>query len=106
MGSYKYISPDKELYLGHMWTKNGKTGHDKRCDYCGKWFAYDMNDAHTWGNNRKYNKLNGRYEKIHCGSEHCKDYHEKVLFWQEKKARMDDKDMFALFTDMKNKRIL
>lgn len=88
MGSWKKIDPEKEMHLGHIHEKDGKRAHDKRCDYCGHWMAYDIKDIASWRENIKMG-ANDWPEKVHCGSEHCVEYHRRVLAHEERvKAQM------------------
>lgn len=82
-GGWNKIDPDKEMHLGHIHEKDGKRAHDKRCDYCLKWMVYDIKDIASWKENIKMG-LNDWPEKVHCGSDHCVEYHRRVIKHEEK----------------------
>lgn len=77
LGGWSKVDPAKEQHLGHIFEKDGKRAHDKRCDYCGTWMTYDVKNIAMWFENIKMG-LNGWPEKVHCGSSHCIEYHRRV----------------------------
>ena len=77
-GRWTKIDPQKEPHLGHIHERDGKRAHDKRCDYCGRWMVYDLKNIADWGDNVKMG-IHGWPEKVHCGSSHCTDYHNRVM---------------------------
>lgn len=83
MGGWNKVDPDKEMHLGHLFEKDGKRAHDKRCDYCGRWMTYDLKNIHEWRENVKIG-LNDWPEKVHCGSTHCVEYHRRVVANEDK----------------------
>lgn len=96
-GRWTKVDPEKEKHLGHIFERDGKRSHDKRCDYCGKWMCYDVKDIHFWGDNVKIG-LNDWPEKVHCGSAHCVEYHVRVLKHEEtvkRQARQAADRMFS-----------
>ncbi len=97
---YKFVDPDKELYLGYEFEKNGKRALEKRCDYCGKWMVFDIKDIHKWGDNIKIG-FNGMPEKVHCGSLHCQEYHRRVLAHERKQAEEAAERGVELFKKLK-----
>lgn len=84
-GSWTKIDPEKEKHLGHQYEKGGMRAHEKRCDYCGRWMTFDIKSVHLWGDNMKMG-FNDWPEKIHCGSEHCQDYHNRVKKHEARQA--------------------
>jgi hypothetical protein len=102
---YKKIDPEKELFLGYQFEKDGNRSIDKRCDYCGKWFTFDVSECDEWGDNIQF-AFNGVPEKVHCGSSHCEEYHRRVLLHQKKEnekwARLGER----LFFNLKKQKII
>lgn len=99
-GRWTKIDPVKEQHLGHIYEKDGKRAHDKRCDYCGKWMCYDVRDIAAWGDNVKIG-LNGWPEKVHCGSDHCIEYHSRTLRHEEKLKNIVKRETDRMFFKMK-----
>jgi len=95
-GRWSKIDPEKERHLGHIYERDGRRAHDKRCDYCGKWMSYDVKNIATWGDNAKIG-LNNWPEKIHCGSTHCTDYHVRVMRHEEKVKEQARRAADAMF---------
>lgn len=86
-GRWQKVDPQKERHLGHIFERDGRRSHDKRCDYCGRWMCYDLRKVAEWGDNSKIG-LNNWPEKVHCGSTHCQEYHRRVLK-HEKRIQAD-----------------
>lgn len=99
-GRYRFISPDKKLYLGYAYEKENKLAMDKRCEYCGRYFCFDVKKCDEWRDNIKIG-FGGWPEKIHCGSLHCQDYHRRVLAYQEKMQKNLEQKHFGLFQQLK-----
>ncbi len=96
-------------FCGKRFLLKTKLFGDKRCIYCGKWFHWKDTDSITWmkeGNIDNYN-VDKSLEPLHCGSSHCKDYHQS---WKEeleiRKQRVMDGDMWRLFKGLKNKGVV
>jgi len=104
-GGWKKVDPDKEQHLGHIFEKDGKRAHDKRCDYCGRWMTYDIKNIHEWGSNAKMG-LNDWPEKVHCGSEHCQEYHYRVIRHEEKVKAQAKAAMDRIFLSMKKQGVV
>lgn len=106
VGSFTKVDPEEEMHLGHQFEKDdGRRSIEKRCDYCGKWFCFDVKQVFEWGNNVKIS-FNGVPEKVHCGSAHCCDYHHRVIKHQRKvKKDMIDTNE-RLFNKLKKKGLL
>lgn len=83
VGRWKKIDPEKEMHLGHLHEKDGHRAHDKKCDYCGRWMTYDIKSIHLWGDNVKMG-FHDWPEKVHCGSQHCIEYHRRYLKHEDK----------------------
>jgi hypothetical protein len=94
------VNPNKELFLGHQYDNGEKRAIEKRCDYCGRWFCFDVKDWESWGDNIKF-AFNGIPEKIHCGNSLCQDYHHKVLIYQNREDEKWRKRGDKLFIDLK-----
>ena len=101
---YTKVDPEKEAFLGHQYERINTKGElersvEKRCDYCGKWMCFDVRDVWKWGDNVK-RAFNGLPEKVHCGSEHCKEYHARVLRHEASRlgeiARKSERLFFSL----------
>lgn len=105
VGRYKYVDPDKEMYLGHEFEKNGKRSLDKRCGYCGEWFTFDIKDLISWGDNIQRG-FNGWPEKVHCGSEHCQEYHRRVKQHERRMLAELHERHLKLFIDLQNKGLI
>ena len=104
-GSWKYVDPSKEQYLGHQYEKDGKRAHDKRCDYCRVYMVFDIKNVHEWGDNMKMG-FNDWPEKVHCGSSHCTEYHRRVKIHEEKQARLRAQHNTNLFFDLKRQGVI
>lgn len=102
---FKEVDPDKECFLGHQFEKDGTRAVDKRCDYCGKWFCFDVTKIDDWGTNIKRG-FNGVLEKVHCGSEHCQDYHYRVIRHQQKMEKELEERSFSLYSSLKSQGVL
>lgn len=100
IGKYQKIDPEKEMHLGHQYEKNGERAIEKRCEYCGRYFCFDVKDMERWGDNVKLS-FNGIWEKVHCGSEHCRQYHQRVLAHEEKMKAYQEKISLRLFRDLR-----
>lgn len=105
MGRYQKIDPDKELHLGHQFEKNGERSIEKRCDYCRKYFTFDVKNIDKWDGNVKLS-FNGVPEKIHCGSTHCQDYHVRVLAHEERSKKILEKSGLALYMRLQQQGIM
>ena len=101
-GKWAKVDPAKEQHLGHIFEKEGKRAHQKRCDYCGDWMTYDVKNIHEWGDNAKIG-LNQWPEKVHCGSAHCIEYHRRVLKHEENVKAQAKRVMDRYFFKMKKK---
>jgi hypothetical protein len=108
MGFIK-VDENKELFLGHQFDNGEFRAVEKRCDYCGKWFTFDVKDITKWGNNIK-TAFNGLKEKVHCDSEHCKDYHNRYLVhmikMQKELDAQVDRNGMKMFKDLKRKGVI
>lgn len=105
VGKYKYIDPKEERYLGHEFEKNGVRSLDKRCEYCGKWFTFDIKNVHEWGNNIRLG-FNGQPEKIHCGNSLCEDYHVRVIAHERKENEKWTQRGVKLYFQLKGRGII
>lgn len=96
---WQRVDPAKEAHLGHIFERDGKRAHEKRCDYCRIYFTYDIKDIHLWGDNIKMG-FNNWPEKVHCGTEHCEYYHRRVKAQEklelERAARIGTDNFFRL----------
>ena len=65
-------------FCGHRFVLKTKLYGDKRCLYCGKWFHWKQSDAYLWIQSGNIDTLNvdDVIEPLHCGSDHCQDYHQ------------------------------
>lgn len=86
IGKFKEVDPETELFLGHQFDRNGERAIEKKCDYCGKYFTFDVKDVESWDDNVKMG-FNGYPEKVHCGSSHCEYYHYRVLAHQQRENK-------------------
>ena len=105
IGKYKFIDPDKEMYLGYGYEKDGKRALEKRCDYCGKWMTFDIKNIHLWDDNIKMG-FNDVPEKIHCGSAHCIEYHRRVLAHEKAQSEMANEKGIGLFKNLLKKKVI
>lgn len=101
---YAKVDPNRESFLGYQYERVNTKGElersvEKRCDYCGRWMCFDVRDVWKWGDNIK-RAFNGLPEKVHCESEHCKEYHARVIAHEAKEAtklaRQSEKLFFSL----------
>jgi hypothetical protein len=105
MGGWQRVDPAKEAHLGHIHEKDGKRAHEKRCDYCRAYFTYDIKAIHLWGDNLKMG-FNNWPEKVHCGSEHCQDYHHRVKLHEKRQAEAMARSTGNLFFDLKRQGLI
>ena len=98
-------------FCGHRFLLKTKLYGDKRCIYCGIWFHWKIQDKDKWIEQKNidtYN-LDNVLEPLHCGSEHCQDYHYR---WQEaKKKRMLEQEekenrFFSLYKKLNERKLV
>ena len=95
-------------FCGHRFKLRGRTFGDKRCIYCGNWFHWDQQkDGLKWirqANIDTYN-LDKNVEPLHCGKQHCEDYHYKCEQVKIKKAaeaeKLNEHRMIEAFKEFK-----
>lgn len=104
-GKWNFVDPKEEKYLGYEFEKDGNRALQKRCDYCGAWTTFDIKNVHEWGSNLKMG-FNGWPEKVHCGSEHCQDYHQRVVTHEEKIRVINAKRHERLFFDLRSQGVV
>lgn len=100
VGKYQKIDPQKEMHLGHQYERNGERAIEKRCDYCGRYFFFDVKNIDQWGINFKLG-FNDVPEKIHCGSSHCCDYHVRVLAHEQNVNKALERGGVKLYRELK-----
>lgn len=105
VGKYHKIDPNKEMHLGHQYEKNGQRAIEKRCDYCGKYFCFDVKNCDKWDSNIKISH-NGVPEKIHCGSTHCQDYHIRVVAHEKKMDSIAENAGYNIYRKLVQKGIM
>jgi len=68
-------------FCGHRYLLKQKLFGDKKCLYCGRWFHWKQADKDIWINEGNIDNLNADnvIEPLHCGSEHCQEYHHLSL---------------------------
>ncbi len=76
-------------FSGHRFLLKTKLFGDKRCIYCGRWFHWKDTDSLTWLQQQNIDDMNKDrnqvLEPLHCGSEHCQEYHRRYLIAVEKR---------------------
>ena len=90
------------VFCGHRFLLKTKLYGDKRCIYCGRWFHWKDTDALEWirMNNIETMNKDGALEPLHCGSEHCQEFHHRYLVHQEKMRREEEARKEILFFDV------
>lgn len=124
-GGFRALSVEEKGYLGYQYVRDGIIYGDKRCDYCGKWFSWTMKQRAKYIENWNWKIEKGapvrrkndqgvveiltdviNEEPIHCGSEHCQDYHNRVLKHEQRLASGDHEYYHELYKKMKEKKII
>jgi len=93
-------------FAGHRFLLKTKLFGDKRCIYCGKWFHWKDTDSQTWMNEGNICNTNNDnvIEPLHCGSNHCREYHHLWLVELERRKKFASERMsWQLFKDLQNK---
>ena len=93
-------------FLGHRFLLKTKLFGDKRCLYCGKWFHWKDTDSQTWLKDNNICNINNDnvLEPLHCGSEHCRDYHYLWLKEVERRKQFAKRgESWRIFQDLKTK---
>ena len=92
-------------FTGHRFLLKTRLYGDKRCIYCGRWFHWKDTDVLTWLRTKNIDNMNvdGILEPLHCGSEHCQEFHHRYLLQQEKEKQDAE---YALFMDLKRRGVI
>lgn len=99
-------------FNGHRFLLKTKLFGDKRCIYCGKWFHWKDTDALAWMSQNNLDDMNkdNAIEPLHCGSEHCQEFHRRYLIASKKKAQMEAErreiSFFNLFKRLKKEGVI
>jgi len=100
------------LFTGRRFLLKTRLYGDKRCLYCGKWYHWKDTDSLTWLRMNNVDTMNkdGALEPLHCGSEHCQEFHRRYLIAEEKRHQMSeekkDQYFFSLYKNLKKRGIL
>jgi len=99
-------------FCGHRFALKGKLYGDKRCIYCGDWFHWNQMHIQKWimsGNIDPHN-VDNVIEPLHCGSDHCSEYHHLCDEAMIKKAKMEEEMIehrsMELFKELKQRKVL
>lgn len=89
-------------FNGHRFLLKTRLFGDKRCIYCGRWFHWKDTDSLTWMFQKNIDGMNkdGAIEPLHCGSEHCQEFHRRYLIASKKRAQMETERREIIFFDL------
>lgn len=89
-------------FCGHRFLLKTRLFGDKRCIYCGRWFHWKDSEAFEWIRTDNIDTMNkdGALEPLHCGSEHCQEFHRRYLLHQEKVKVEEESRREILFFDV------
>jgi hypothetical protein len=89
-------------FNGHRFLFKTRLFGDKRCIYCGRWFHWKDTDFLSWMRQKNIDNMNkdGALEPLHCGSEHCQEFHRRYLIHQEKMRKEEEGRREILFFDL------
>lgn len=121
VGKFEEIDPVKNRFLGYRFARNGKVCGDKKCDYCGRWFSWDISNVEKYILERRWNDVKG--EPVHCNNSLCQDYQNRWIKhnqrlatnaeyrasnWVEREKRRgkEEKDAVKLFMSLKEKGVV
>jgi len=97
---------------GHRFLLKTKLYGDKRCLYCGQWFHWKDSDYHRWlrEDNIDRQNLDKVLEPLHCGSDHCTEFHQQALDSKmrravEKEGELESKT-WALYKQLKSSGVI
>lgn len=89
-------------FCGHRFILASKLYGDKRCLYCGTWFHWKDTDYQSWIKTGNVDRMNidDTIEPLHCGSEHCQDYHHLCVQSEETRLKRQDRQGYELYKYM------
>lgn len=92
-------------FAGHRFVLGTKLYGDKRCIYCGIWFHWKDTDYQTWIKTGNIDRLNldDNIEPLHCGSDHCEEYHRLCVKAEEDRLRRTNERTFEMYKSMQAK---
>ena len=96
-------------FTGKRFLLKTKLYGDKRCIYCGKWFHWKDTDSLTWLREQNVNTMNcdNVLEPLHCGSEHCQEYHHLWLMEVERRKRLAaENQSWRVFKNLQSKGVV
>jgi len=100
-------------FCGHRFLLKTKLYGEKRCTYCGRWFQWEdtqMFEFIRTSNIDDMNPRGGGIEPLHCGSEHCQEYHRRYLQAVAKRRKENtekyNEKMFETFKALKKQGVI
>lgn len=99
-------------FCGHRFLLKTRLYGDKKCIYCGRWFHWKDTEVLDWLRENNIDRMNidGVTEPLHCGSEHCRDYHFEVLKWEKINATREveglEKRSMELFKQLQSRGVI
>ena len=89
-------------FCGHRFMLASKLYGDKKCLYCGVWFHWKDTDYQLWVRTGNIDRLNNddNIEPLHCGSDHCEDYHRLVIKYEEERLKTENRKQYDLYKYM------
>lgn len=76
-------------FCGKRFFLGSKLYGDKKCLYCGIWFHWKDTDYQAWVKTGNIDRLNldNNVEPLHCGKDHCIEFHKLSIEAEEARLR-------------------